>query len=395
MIKVLLARWMQPATYGAFATAFSISLLFIAFHGALLIEPMLVFGAGKYRANLKPYLGFLFAGHVILTVAASILLAAAAPFVWSAGEPNMARSLLGLAVSMPFVLILVLVRRAFYIRARPDLAALGGAFYFAFTLALLYILVVLHLLTLFSALVTMGVASILSTLLVLRWLNPQFRDLKNASLTLRQVIKEHWNYGRWAISSALLNWLPGNLYFALLLIFVGIQGNAVLQVSVNLIQPIIQLNSAMALVLLPEMARHFRQPDKTTFQRLVGLPLGIFVLGSVAYWLFLTLFRQPIIHHLYNGRYDDHADLLIIAGLLPISAAANSILSTAIRALEYPSIIFWSSLIATIVTFVIGIFLTAIGGVAGALWGYVIASVVGATIIGWWFLRVRHRGAQQ
>ena len=45
LLSILLARWLTPTEYGAFALAYSIFLLFGAFHTALLTEPMMVFGA--------------------------------------------------------------------------------------------------------------------------------------------------------------------------------------------------------------------------------------------------------------------------------------------------------------------------------------------------------------
>ena len=47
LLNILLARWLTPSAYGAFAVAYSVSLFMGAFHTALLTEPMLVFGSGK------------------------------------------------------------------------------------------------------------------------------------------------------------------------------------------------------------------------------------------------------------------------------------------------------------------------------------------------------------
>ncbi|MDR7400087.1 MAG: hypothetical protein QN144_12370, partial [Armatimonadota bacterium] len=49
VVNVLLARWLSPAEYGAFAVALSIFYLLAGFHSAVLTEPMMVFGAGRYR----------------------------------------------------------------------------------------------------------------------------------------------------------------------------------------------------------------------------------------------------------------------------------------------------------------------------------------------------------
>ena len=63
VVNILLARWLTPAEYGAFALAYSVFVLLGVFHIAILIEPMLVFGPGRYRERFPEYLGILLRGH--------------------------------------------------------------------------------------------------------------------------------------------------------------------------------------------------------------------------------------------------------------------------------------------------------------------------------------------
>src|ERR1035438_3487461 len=78
LINVLLARWLAPADYGAFALAYSVFLLLLVFHNAMFSGPMLVFGPGKYRERFPEYLGILLRGHFALMLPGAALLAAAA-----------------------------------------------------------------------------------------------------------------------------------------------------------------------------------------------------------------------------------------------------------------------------------------------------------------------------
>src|SRR5690606_25728151 len=63
LVNILLARWLAPESYGAFSIAFSLFLVLGTFHTALLTEPMLVFGASKYRYSFAEYLRVLLRGH--------------------------------------------------------------------------------------------------------------------------------------------------------------------------------------------------------------------------------------------------------------------------------------------------------------------------------------------
>ena len=100
---------------------------------------MLVFGASVYRGRTRAYLGRHVGLHVLTSVATGGVLALAALGVWLAGSGAW-RSLLALALAAPFVLLLWLLRRAFYMELTPRGAVAGDAVYFAGTLAGLYVL---------------------------------------------------------------------------------------------------------------------------------------------------------------------------------------------------------------------------------------------------------------
>ena len=66
LVNILLARWLTPTEYGAFALAYSVFLLLGTFHTAIFTEPMMVFGAGKHAEQFEKYLGILLRGHLSL-----------------------------------------------------------------------------------------------------------------------------------------------------------------------------------------------------------------------------------------------------------------------------------------------------------------------------------------
>src|SRR5262245_13042655 len=99
LVNLLLARWLEPAQYGAFAAAYTVFFLLAALYTAVLTEPMLVFGAGKYAEKFQKYLGILIMGHWGITGVIALILALAALVFWLLGSSNMAQVMLGLAIS--------------------------------------------------------------------------------------------------------------------------------------------------------------------------------------------------------------------------------------------------------------------------------------------------------
>src|SRR5829696_3659119 len=165
-INILLARWLRPEEYGAFTLAYSIFLVLGTVHSALLADPMIVFGAGKYRDRLSAYVEALLRAHWLLTANGSVVLGIAAICVAMGGNRAIAYALLALAVANPFILLLWLMRRSCYIRVQPNLAASGGLVYMTTVLAAAYLLFRADRLTSPSALLVMGGASLISALWV-------------------------------------------------------------------------------------------------------------------------------------------------------------------------------------------------------------------------------------
>ena len=64
VISILLARWLIPEQYGAYAVALGINVLLFTVYQSLLLEPMSVFGGSSYRECLRGYLGSLFWIHI-------------------------------------------------------------------------------------------------------------------------------------------------------------------------------------------------------------------------------------------------------------------------------------------------------------------------------------------
>jgi O-antigen/teichoic acid export membrane protein len=74
VLNVLLTRWLTPQDYGVFTVAFAVFLFFGTFHTALLTEPMLILGPGRYRGRLSEYLDTLLYGHFGFATLCSLLL---------------------------------------------------------------------------------------------------------------------------------------------------------------------------------------------------------------------------------------------------------------------------------------------------------------------------------
>lgn len=382
LVNILLARWLEPAQYGAFAVAYSAFLLLAAFHTAILTEPMLVFGAGKYAENFPNYLGMLIRAHWAITGVIALMLGLAAVVSWQLGFEDMAEALAGLAISSPFILLLWLVRRAFYVRSQPQWAASGGVLYILLMLIGMVGLYRNGWLSAVLALVLIGFVSLAVSLWLSTLLRPQGR-FGGSNPTPSLVLQDHWGYGRWSTATTVLMWAPSNIYYMFLPAWVGLEGSAALRAVRNLVMPILHATSAIAALLIPQFTRLFKDHGPEGLHRLGRFAMIMFAAEAVVYWGLLVTFRHQLMTWLYGGQYGEYGDLLILLGVLPLFDGAVAVFGGALRARQRPKQVFWCYVASGCVALTFGLWLLATRGVVGAVVGQLASSATKAVAMIW------------
>ena len=384
LINVVLARWLSPADYGAFAIAFSLFLLLATFHTALLVEPMLVFAAKKYAEQFQAYLAILIAGHMGLTAGVSLLLGLLAYGFQEFGFFPLAQAFFGLALAAPAILLLWLFRRVFYVRMQPQWSAIGGFLYLVFTLLGMYGLYSIHGISSSSALLVMGSVSVLVSLWFAVLLHPIWPSARER-LAPATVFCDHWAYGKWATAATVLQWLPSNLYYAALPLWGGLEGSAILRAVMNVLMPILHTQTAISMLFLPTFVHTFKTAGDAGLRRSVQRALVLFVGGAVVYWGVLALFHSSLLLWLYGPHYQTYGILLVLAGMLPLWTGIDAVLSTAVRATERPAQVFWAQAVSSVVAVTLGLWLVARADTFGAIVGLCASTSATVLVLTYWY----------
>lgn len=374
VVNVLLARWLLPADYGAFAVAYSLYLLLDAVYHALVSEPMLTFGAAEYRNDFRLYLGGLLKLHLGVTLAGSLVIALTSALVEQA-QPALADALLGAALAAPFILLLWLSRRAQYVRLHPGRACAGAGLYFLLVLSSVLALGLVGQLSAFRALLAMGAIAAMVSLILLAGLRPALKSEER--LSLAGIVRRHWSYGRWILGSLVLSSVAMNCYYFFLPLGWGLEASAALRALMNLTNPGIHLLVGITSLLIPAFATIERERGllklaATVRRALVFLlPVALVLLGM------LWLVRFQLIAVLYGGSYRDYASwpLLLVASAL-VPATISTIIGCALRAIERTDAVFWGFFAGVATALAIGLPLAAAYGVVGAAAGILISQTV-------------------
>ncbi len=369
-LTVVLARLLAPAEYGVFAVAYSIFLLLSLIHAALVVEPLLVFGPGRYSRQKRAYWSVVRTGHWAVSASSGAILASAGLVLWPFTHSSLPGAFIMLGCASPFMLLVVLTRRACYVYRDPRLAALSGLMYLALTLGGLFLLSFLGRLTPASALALMGAASAVSGGCLLLWFRmPGANEEQDIS---SGAIRDHWEYGRWALAAGAASWVPGYAFYLALPFWAGLEATAALRALTNLILPIQHTYVAASALLVPYLVRVRGTPKWR------GTLIAAFILFGVAataYWVFLGAEGGPLLSLLYGPKYAAFASLLWIIGLAPIAGAGVAIAGSALRALERPKQVFWSYAVSGGVALIPGMALLALSGLSGAAFATVLCTI--------------------
>lgn len=380
LIAILLARHLSPQRYGAFALALEVFLFLTVVYGALLLEPLAVFGSSVYRGQLRVYVGRLLRIHGAISAAVLVAVLGAA---WTLHQmrpsSELPRALVGVAVATPCVLLFWLARRMFYVNLNPGPAVRGAAVYSAVLVAGLLTFRHFGAISPFAAFLVMAAGAAVTAPLMLARLKPSLASGCEEP-TVLQAVQRHWNYGRWSLSSAVTIWLSAAIFYPLLAGSRGLGEAGELKALMNFASPIGQAFAAFSLLSLPYAARVHHESAQESKSKLIWKLTALYGGGTLLYWLVVLVLREPIISRLYAGRYTALAALLpwvALGSVLRISATAHAIM---LRAMQAPSRVFAAYGAASAVALAAGIPLTRFAGLRGAVIAFILASAVSLAV---------------
>ncbi|MGB9434621.1 MAG: hypothetical protein WBQ89_20420 [Candidatus Acidiferrum sp.] len=392
VLNVLLARWLTVTEYGTFALAYSVFLLFVAFHSAAFVEPMLVFGPGKYSRAMDEYLGILIRGHFLLMLPLSLLLAFAGGLAahWKYGSVGPA--FLALALAVPFLLLMWLLRRAFYVESRLGGAISGGVLYLTLVVGLLFATRAVHRVSAVTALLMMTASAIITSLFLLLFLRPRWNSgagvVKSSEVSL-----DHWRYGRWSIAAALVSYIPLNIYYLVLPAWSGLAGTATLRALMNLINPVVHILIALVVLLLPSLVRSRRSGGLKKMKDSMTAFLFVTLIGTGLFCIGLWTYRFQVLQLLYGGRYqNENGGAILFLLLFLLATCFSSVLTVGLMALERPDRNLWAYVGSTIVALLVGLPLVAFRGVEGAAEGMFASASMAAGLMYFFYRRAASPG---
>ena len=369
---VMLARWMSPESYGGYATGFSIYLLFLLLFQSIVLEPMSVLGCSTYSHCRRGYVQTVKWLCITGSVAVAGLLALAGVLAYSLGAGGgLPGGLLGLAVATPSLFYFWLTRRVFYLDLSSGSAAWGAVFYVVIAIGGLYVAKWHGLVSPFMAFALMGLASTATDFALAAKLNRSLPPNRHRP-DHREVLRRHWEYGRWAICSAFGSWSGTNVYYPLLSTFAGLAQAGEMKALINLTAPLSQTMASVSMLALPYAARKGRGHATRVSRNLTFIFVGL----GAAYWAIVLPFQSQVFHFLYKGAYAAAVTFVPLYALMSILNSALNGPIVMLRGLNFPESVFVARVGGAVASMAIGIPATWAYGLYGATTGVILASLI-------------------
>lgn len=367
VLNIVLARWLSKEGYGWFGVLFSAFVLFSGFFTACLIEPLSIFGAVWFRLHLGAYTRRVVELHLLLC-----LVIAPAVFLfldWTAppGVPISA-SAIAVLLCMVFVVLYWILRRVVYVTADYEAAVTAGLVYNLFLLGCIAVLYALGRLSPPAGLCSQAGGAAFAALLLLRGLRSWTPGL-TAPLSLGSVARVHWEYGRWALGTAVAYWLSGEAYYVIVGKLVGAPAVAGLRSVQNLSMLFPNFVTAMSVLLLPRLVERFAAEGGPALRRPVHLFTAAAAAAAVAYGGVLWLLGAPLLAALYGKGYAEYAHLFPALVCNVVLIAASQGVQTGLRAMNAPREIFSGFVLASLFTCTAGVAMTYAWQLTGAVAG--------------------------
>lgn len=385
VLNLLLARWLGPEQYGVFGVAFTVFLLVGLVYTSLVIEPLLVFGSGRWRASYRAYLfealrllGGIAALGGLLLWAVSIAVA------WRAEAEPLAQALRTMIWAAPCIVLQWALRRACYVHGRPDIAATGGVLYlFMIVGSTAWIQGSVGLDARMGFAVMAG-GSVL-TVVFLAWrlastLPLDAHDGPGPPRMRADVWRTHWRFGRWVLASAVVGWFSLDVFFLILAPQHGFAAAGAVRAAYNLVLPVLHVLTALSTVALPWFVAALRSGG--ALRAIAVYWSGLTVL-ALAYGAALVLSSGLLVPLLYGASFEDIGPLVRVFALLPVATATGASLATVLRAMERPREVFVATALAALLGAGLGIPLTLAFGALGAVSAIVVNGAVYAIAIFW------------
>lgn len=359
IVMIVAARSLGPASFGTFALLFTVLVFMEMVQRSLITAPHNVLGVGKSGDEYRTYTSSTAALQVSLALVFGAL-SVATGVVIQIFDAALGYSVVAMGLAAIAWQVHEFARRVLFTEFRIPAALVVDVATYVTRIAIVAVLVLSIGLSgprlMLAYACTWLIGAIFGVWLIRQSLQPRFD---------REVIREHWEFGRWLFASNVASYLPRYVAAAVLSSFLSVAAyggyRAFEQLSNAANVPLTAINN----VLRPRMARDASHGPRAVWQTM----LPVMALGGAALALFavaLIVVRGPLVSAIYGSEYTEFTAALFLIALFPSFILQKSLLTNALQAFRDTRPIFVASAVSASLGSVLGAVAIVTFGLAAA-----------------------------
>lgn len=361
---VLLARWQHPQDYGAFSVVFASFLFLSGIYTGMVLEPLSILGPSRFALQKDAFFAKQFLIHFLITIPLAGFMYICSYLI---RDELLQQAFRATSPALPLILLPWLARRMYYSDHHPMGALVSSLLYSLSLLSGLYFIWKSNNVSVSTFFLSMALAGVISAFPIIIRVANRIKKPVSSSATMSEVVKLQWDLGKWIVFGTFFLLITELIPVLFVTSLNGLEGAGVFRAIQNLIQPIVQVETALSLAGLPVLAREFASNNKPSFRR-AGLVLTASMTGlAIVYVASLWLVNDELEDLLYNGYYAAYTGLIPLYGLVPILIGLFSGYSLSLRVLQIKHVYLLSGLIPFLFGVPVCYYLTQQYGVPGAI----------------------------
>lgn len=368
---ILFARWLTPTDFGLFAVSYSGYLLLTVFHYGAILEPMLVQSAKVEATRLRSYIVVLIVGHVILIGGISVLATLGLIIARLLGSPNTGLAIIGAAIGGSLMVTLLTARRLCLVFLSTRVSAVIGIVYMLGVIGTTYLIYRYSVVSWFDLWLITGAWSLLCSIIIFLLLYVSLTG--SQGYTLAALCRFQWHYARYGVVAAVCSWCRTDGALLMLAHFAGLTVIAETRAVLNLCNPLIQVNMALATSWLVAFSRdhswlHLRQ---------TALVYTVIVTPVI---IIAFMIATPLVSLVYSGRYVGGASIFPFFLIAQAIAALEMLCTCLLKAVGALRRGYLPQVVGCAISLGVGILVIPSMGEAGFIVAVMVSFVVGAAL---------------
>ena len=366
LIGILLARVLGIDAYGVFALLWMIVLFGKSINEAFITKPMLSLAPKKEGEAATQYLGTLHVLELITVVLIGIFVFCFLQVsqLFDIEVPNPALYFI-VPIVVSFHLLYEYYRKYFFVQQAIFFVTIFDGIMYVLQFGSIAYLYFQKELSITNVLLAIGLAHIVVCCIGFIKKN----NLNFNIESLKAIIKHHFNFSKWLIGTAVLQWFSGNFF---IIVAGGVIGTAAVG-AVRIVQNVMGLTHvlfiAMENIVPVKAALHYKEGGKEqlyTYLKYITGRMGILI-GAIL--IGLAIFRTQIIDFLYGEQYTSYSYLVIGFCLTYVLVFIGHPLRFALRTFEITKPMFISYILGTLFSVLLAYPLINNWGLIGLLVG--------------------------